>query len=627
MEEVAKLFGRTYSEVGNSNSDFIIKTRGQVKIQYGKKFIDIIKDGKLNVNVDIFKKVDSSSNIKENGIYYCNDDESIYIQIEEQTIQIRDGADSTYVSYINKQETSPEQKQQAQTNIGLVFNTLGEAQDQIISGFVYILEDQSFYTVTDSNFSKLEFDIPNPYLKQLSIKRNDSESGGALKLIGDNKQNGLTINSYTNIYENGGDTIIENEYGNIIIIQNNKSVFTIDNKGITSLVDVITKESFIGNNIHSTDFLEGNTGYRLYYNNSTGKSILEVDQIIERDAQNMNNIIRTYSEGSIAINTELVMQDGEDIIFSGISFTSSPELQTLKVGDILEIQPYLNFTRTYTEEDEDGNTIEEELEYLQKVAILIQVETINNAQISCKFLSQITQLEEQYKVNTVDYGEVIVSGNLNEQFKGSTFYRIATIGDKEDSSTWLETFCTDYINNSISLQQNYVNEDGELIIYKHSIIGDIISENVLDEPHRIWNQGLYSDQSVFSGTVFRFPLQMSNSDSGDIQNFPRYSAELNEELITNHTDIPDEDEFEKVIPTIGWIKNNSSLKEPLKSINNSDLGDPPTLLATDIGSYPVGIVFDDTWKYENMVPYSVFESVIQELSNKIQNLQDIVDAL
>lgn len=44
-----KLFGRSYTQIGDKDSDFLIRTRGQFKVQYGTKFIDIIKDGKINI--------------------------------------------------------------------------------------------------------------------------------------------------------------------------------------------------------------------------------------------------------------------------------------------------------------------------------------------------------------------------------------------------------------------------------------------------------------------------------------------------------------------------------------------------------------------------------------------------
>ena len=40
------LFGNYYSSAGSSSSDYLIKTRGKVKIQIGNKFIDLLKDGK-----------------------------------------------------------------------------------------------------------------------------------------------------------------------------------------------------------------------------------------------------------------------------------------------------------------------------------------------------------------------------------------------------------------------------------------------------------------------------------------------------------------------------------------------------------------------------------------------------
>lgn len=73
-----KLFGRTYETVGSTGSDFIIKTKGQVKIQWGGKFIDIVKDGKLVSDTDLFHVVSTENEIASiDGIYYVLEDGSI----------------------------------------------------------------------------------------------------------------------------------------------------------------------------------------------------------------------------------------------------------------------------------------------------------------------------------------------------------------------------------------------------------------------------------------------------------------------------------------------------------------------------------------------------------------------
>ena len=43
MSNKVQLFGRSYNQYGDSDTDVIIKTKGQVKIQWGAKFIDLIK--------------------------------------------------------------------------------------------------------------------------------------------------------------------------------------------------------------------------------------------------------------------------------------------------------------------------------------------------------------------------------------------------------------------------------------------------------------------------------------------------------------------------------------------------------------------------------------------------------
>jgi hypothetical protein len=45
-----KIFGSEHTLIGSSNRDLILKTRGKIKVQWGNRFIDIIKNGKLNVD-------------------------------------------------------------------------------------------------------------------------------------------------------------------------------------------------------------------------------------------------------------------------------------------------------------------------------------------------------------------------------------------------------------------------------------------------------------------------------------------------------------------------------------------------------------------------------------------------
>lgn len=42
-----QLFGRVYETIGSSSSDLLLKTKGQLKVKWGNKYIDLIKDGQV----------------------------------------------------------------------------------------------------------------------------------------------------------------------------------------------------------------------------------------------------------------------------------------------------------------------------------------------------------------------------------------------------------------------------------------------------------------------------------------------------------------------------------------------------------------------------------------------------
>ena len=118
------LFGRTYDHIGSTDSDFIIKTRGQVKIQWGKVFIDLIKDGKINVDAKFIYK-EKEVGVKD-GIYVIGEgeDSRVVLLINGTQIYLKGDVGTTYVSFLGPQEISSDGKHIALTNIGFIYPSL-----------------------------------------------------------------------------------------------------------------------------------------------------------------------------------------------------------------------------------------------------------------------------------------------------------------------------------------------------------------------------------------------------------------------------------------------------------------------------------------------------------------------
>ena len=80
---MAQLFGKNYQEAGSSSSPLLLRSNGEIKLQWGNKFIDLIKNGKINSEAkDYIFTVDTSDEIKANGIYLVTEDSSIWINVE-----------------------------------------------------------------------------------------------------------------------------------------------------------------------------------------------------------------------------------------------------------------------------------------------------------------------------------------------------------------------------------------------------------------------------------------------------------------------------------------------------------------------------------------------------------------
>lgn len=288
MSNFDKLFGRTYSTVGNSDSDFIIKTRGQVKVQWGKKFIDIIKDGKLNVDVSFIGSVDSYNDIgSKDGLYYVKEDGSIYLVVNGNKINILGDVGGTYVSFASKQDTADEQKGQASKNLGIRYSSKDEATEYGVTNGIVFLEDANrWYIVEDGVFTLYPSELESPYKKQLIISKEDN-SIGALVISGQGNGNALIFNA-------GSDTLsIYKDFDNYSIDSSSPIITTVGTTSTAELgLDGLSlSKSLFCDSIESSSASDS-TGFKLYM--LDGKSILSIDQLMVRESSDIVDI--TYEE-------------------------------------------------------------------------------------------------------------------------------------------------------------------------------------------------------------------------------------------------------------------------------------------------------------------------------------------
>lgn len=288
MSNFDKLFGRTYSTVGNSDSDFIIKTRGQVKVQWGKKFIDIIKDGKLNVDVSFIGSVDSYNDIgSKDGLYYVKENGSIYLVVNGNKINILGDVDGTYVSFASKQDTADEQKGQASKNLGIRYSSKDEATEYGVTNGIVFLEDANrWYIVEDGVFTLYPSELESPYKKQLIISKEDN-SIGALVISGQGNGNALIFNA-------GSDTLsIYKDFDNYSVDSSSPIITTVRTTSTAELgLDGLSlSKSLFCDSIESSSASDS-TGFKLYM--LDGKSILSVDQLMVRESSDIVDI--TYEE-------------------------------------------------------------------------------------------------------------------------------------------------------------------------------------------------------------------------------------------------------------------------------------------------------------------------------------------
>lgn len=272
-------FGRSYSSIGSSSSDFVIKTKGQVKIQWGNKFIDLIKDGKINVNSKFIYTVDTQDNIGNKDGIYVTSDGSVYVKSGDTIISLVGEIGTTYVSFMEEQQTTSDQKHTALKNIGFIYDSLEQVDSTALqNGLIYVQDQHKIYLVRNGQLEEFKLEIPNPFTQQFVIQKSDS-SQGALLIRGSGINNSLAFESLY-LYVDEGNSYFDSE-GNIEFIVDGDTIVNIS-KDRTTINNITQSNTFQSINAGS------DSGFRLYVEN--GESTLEVDNIIERNKKNSINV-------------------------------------------------------------------------------------------------------------------------------------------------------------------------------------------------------------------------------------------------------------------------------------------------------------------------------------------------
>lgn len=310
--------GNSYNNIGTSSSDFLIKTRGKVKIQCGSKFIDLIKDGKINVDSKFIYK-ENEIGIKD-GIYVLEGGENtkVVLQINGIKIDLKDPVGSTYVSFLGEQNISSDEQYLALSNIGFIYPNLETAKSKNVKkGIIYIEDSKQLYIIQDGKFVEYESNLKIPYNNPIIISPL-SKQNGAIQIQGSGLSNGILFDSLCIYTENDSGYINTNKKLKLLI--SNASVASFE-KDIITFITPIKSNNIYSNKIQSEQ-IESDSGYKLYYDESSNQSTLEIDNLVVR-----NQIIQ--NDQQISLNSQKLNNEYQTNLPTGSIIMFNPQINNI----------------------------------------------------------------------------------------------------------------------------------------------------------------------------------------------------------------------------------------------------------------------------------------------------------
>lgn len=582
-EGKTNMFGKTYNTIGSTDSNFIIKTKGDLKVQWGGKFIDIIKNGKLaSAGTDILKVASSSDDISSNGVYLVPTDEGneVWVSIDGTKVNIAGEVGTTYVSFLTEQkEVTADQKYTALVNAGLYYETLEKAQQAgVKAGLIFVVSEGKLYVVKDGILSEYtpvgtsqpDNDIKNAFFDEITV--------GELK-----------------IYKEGAAMSIDSADLQLYI-----------NQQLCASISNIIKPYFSvsmqdGTYIQSEGATQ-DTGFRIYKKGT--ESILEIDSIVWRN-KNEDLGIQTSTMNTAVIysthsNTILSAEQSENGVVCTLGHQNQFNVGQ-KVYVFLGLSPHISVS--YQEEESSAViTAGLDNDLLASQDIQIEVDyTVNGVLSSGTIVIPSGSNSGDLIINSsetfslVDYRKVSGPEDIiiGDTVSKNSFVEFGIIGKNDQTITLdLGTFSSDLFiakcqNQQIctsnvpliKIEQNNI----DVLDRSKTIIENVDNKSEVQETIEKPDNAIHTRIGVVNEQDFE-ELKKCPQEQKEVQvgiysdNFIGLNSKLYDSVFKKRCDYPKYDEsveipedfqdekYNKAVPSVEWIKELIKLAVPSGTI-------------------------------------------------------------
>lgn len=335
LTRVSRALGRELVFTGDKDRDLVLQTKGRVKINFGDKFIELFNGKNFTVGQqDLIKTIDGDTDIsnEDDGFYYDKDSGTLYLKIGDEIITIISGGEmkGNFISFKLDQNTlTSDERDLAKKNIGSTYNTQQEAlANNAGNGVVFIKSENKAYILYNGQFFPI---TNNTTINQDQIEGGDesdkyyfdntvtidikNNSGPSLVINGVGDQYNIQLGdeyNNTNIYHSEDGGVINSDNSLSIVINDNRVMYITDGKvTIDGILQVLKK--IITDEIYSSNFVEGDSGWGLWIDKTTGESYLQVDHIlgaeIDPEPLTYHEALIYMRDGRISANSYYIMTD------------------------------------------------------------------------------------------------------------------------------------------------------------------------------------------------------------------------------------------------------------------------------------------------------------------------------